>query len=360
MIAARASSVAIALIVSFTSLLLAQSDSADGQLRILHDENGKVTVAIAVSDESRRNGEIKQDTRRSIRFVLETNSTTNNLTEIVSLFLGYKDNLLGIPLNLPSPWVVRQGILQDGGRSFVWNSKSNRWDETVILNQNASMFIDRNNLLLDQNPYFKNKVNSLNSRIKLAQSGIDSDALPSMIGDKQRLDHLVATGGTLAWDITEQDERGSLTIKALADGKIGEIKKELGGTSTLILNFSVEMSTIQFDDSFLLGKTLMDLLGTQINIEDNGFIGIEINLPVQDDKIIVSKVIPGSPAKEAGIQSGDELVSINNISLADKDPRLLRDLMKGNKSVVLEIFRPTTSAIMVFEIDKQLALRKGD
>src|SRR5262249_39205324 len=59
------------------------------------------------------------------------------------------------------------------------------------------------------------------------------------------------------------------------------------------------------------------------NLKNSGWIGVELDVNEDTGARVVKKVVPGSPAENAGIQVGDVLVSLNGTKLA-----------KGNEAAI--------------------------
>ncbi len=80
------------------------------------------------------------------------------------------------------------------------------------------------------------------------------------------------------------------------------------------------------------------------------FIGIGVTLEPKNGQLQIVSVIANSPAQEAGIKSGDLIVSVNGQSLAGKTPEEATTLIKGNAGtpVLLHIRRGNQ------EIDKSV------
>lgn len=69
---------------------------------------------------------------------------------------------------------------------------------------------------------------------------------------------------------------------------------------------------------------------TRLNADSTGkFVGVGIQINVQDDQIVVVAPIDGSPAKEAGIQSGDIILRIDDKVYTGKDLDAAVSYMRG-------------------------------
>ena len=67
-------------------------------------------------------------------------------------------------------------------------------------------------------------------------------------------------------------------------------------------------------------KPVSECLNTMIaKLETSGFIGVELDEDKATKALIVTKVIPGSPAENAGILEGDELYALNGIRFKEQN-----------------------------------------
>ena len=75
-------------------------------------------------------------------------------------------------------------------------------------------------------------------------------------------------------------------------------------------------------------------------LKSTGFIGVELD----DDKahggvLIVTNVVKGSPAEKAGIQTGDELYSMNGIRFGEETWKKMKEIKKPGNDVQVTIKR---------------------
>ncbi|MBC8353136.1 MAG: S41 family peptidase [Planctomycetes bacterium] len=77
--------------------------------------------------------------------------------------------------------------------------------------------------------------------------------------------------------------------------------------------------------AFLTGNQLDDVLS---QIEGN-FVGLGIELKADDQALRIVSVIPGGPAGEAGIRSGDRIVEVDGQSTRDISTDVAADMLKG-------------------------------
>ena len=61
------------------------------------------------------------------------------------------------------------------------------------------------------------------------------------------------------------------------------------------------------------------------NLQNRGWVGIEMDDKGGVDKMIITKVVDGSPAEKAGFQVGDTLVAVNGVTFAEENQKELKD-----------------------------------
>jgi carboxyl-terminal processing protease len=95
-------------------------------------------------------------------------------------------------------------------------------------------------------------------------------------------------------------------------------------------------------DQYTVFEEPSDALGLQEYLEGE-FEGIGTVIDVIDDKVVILKVFPASPAEKANLQTGDVIEKINNQSLAEMTINEALDLIRGDAgtSVHLTIKRNT-------------------
>jgi len=62
------------------------------------------------------------------------------------------------------------------------------------------------------------------------------------------------------------------------------------------------------------------------NLNNRGWVGIEMDDKGGVGMMVITKVIDGSPAEKAGFQVGDALVAVNGVSFADENEKQLKDI----------------------------------
>ena len=92
---------------------------------------------------------------------------------------------------------------------------------------------------------------------------------------------------------------------------------------------------------------------------EGNFEGIGVEFLLQEDTIMVVTPIPGGPSQEAGIQSGDRIVSVNDSTIAGTGltNSKVMELLKGPSGtrVGLGLFRPTSGDTALIEV----SLKRG-
>ena len=75
------------------------------------------------------------------------------------------------------------------------------------------------------------------------------------------------------------------------------------------------------------------------SLKNSGWIGIELDKS-EDGKMLVKKVVPGSPAQQAGFSEGDVLVALQGIKLGDESNqealKAAKKAMAPGKQVTLD------------------------
>lgn len=61
------------------------------------------------------------------------------------------------------------------------------------------------------------------------------------------------------------------------------------------------------------------------NLENRGWVGIEMEDEGGNDTMVVTKVITGSPAEQAGFEPGDVLIAVNGIAFSEDNEKALKD-----------------------------------
>ena len=67
------------------------------------------------------------------------------------------------------------------------------------------------------------------------------------------------------------------------------------------------------------------------------YVGIGVQLSTVDEDIVVAAPIEGSPADEAGIESGDVVVAVDGKDVRDKDSSEIVEVVKGEKGTTVEV-----------------------
>ena len=63
-------------------------------------------------------------------------------------------------------------------------------------------------------------------------------------------------------------------------------------------------------------------------MKTSGWVGIEMEKDDATGALTVVRVVPGSPAEAAGLQSGDELYALNGVAISDKNEDALKKAKK--------------------------------
>ena len=62
------------------------------------------------------------------------------------------------------------------------------------------------------------------------------------------------------------------------------------------------------------------------NLNNRGWVGIEMDDKSGTGMMIITKVIDGSPAQNAGFEIGDALVAVNGVAFSDENEKQIKDI----------------------------------
>ena len=61
------------------------------------------------------------------------------------------------------------------------------------------------------------------------------------------------------------------------------------------------------------------------NLQNRGWVGIEMDDADGVDKMVITKVVSDSPAEKAGFKVGDTLVAVNGVAFSEENQKALKD-----------------------------------
>ncbi len=91
------------------------------------------------------------------------------------------------------------------------------------------------------------------------------------------------------------------------------------------------------------------------NLQSRGWVGIEMDDKGGVDKMIITKVVEGSPAEKAGFQVGDTLVAVNGVTFAEENQKQLKDqkyAMKPGSEFTYTVARKGSKVNLEVELGK--------
>jgi C-terminal processing protease CtpA/Prc len=74
-------------------------------------------------------------------------------------------------------------------------------------------------------------------------------------------------------------------------------------------------------------------------LKSTGFIGVEFDKEKDSQGLHVSKVVPSSPAEQAGIQQGDVLLSLNGVSFDEANHEAMKKVKVPGREVTVTLLR---------------------
>lgn len=85
-------------------------------------------------------------------------------------------------------------------------------------------------------------------------------------------------------------------------------------------------------DAAKCSASTQDCLNMMVkSFESRGWVGIEMEDDGGVDKMVVTKVIDGSPAQKAGFKIGDVMVAVNGVAFSDENEKQLKDVQHAMK-----------------------------
>ena len=91
------------------------------------------------------------------------------------------------------------------------------------------------------------------------------------------------------------------------------------------------------------------------NLKGRGWVGIEMDDRGGIDKMVITKVIEGSPAEKAGFKVGDTLAAVNGIAFAEDNQKQLKDIqysMKPGADFTYTVFRKGSKVDLEVELSQ--------
>lgn len=102
--------------------------------------------------------------------------------------------------------------------------------------------------------------------------------------------------------------------------------KRVAGARAMVMMMVMAVPAFAGDGSGCAAST-QDCLNHMVkNLENRGWVGIEMDNKGGADKMVITRVIDGSPAEKSGFRVGDTLVAVNGVAFAEENQKLLADM----------------------------------
>ena len=134
-------------------------------------------------------------------------------------------------------------------------------------------------------------------------------------------------------DVTEVHNRRDAGDVATTVARLASEQLGLHPAATILEFTCGSACTLDQYSCFLTSGQLEDVFS---QIEGN-FVGLGIELKAEQHALLIINVIPGGPAHEAGMQSGDRIVEVDRLSMASMTTDEGADLLKGPEGAAVEI-----------------------
>ncbi len=87
--------------------------------------------------------------------------------------------------------------------------------------------------------------------------------------------------------------------------------------------------------------------------EEGAYVGVGVLLEPKDGHLMVVRTLQGSPAQQAGIQAGDEIVAVDGESIADKVDGEAAALIRGEEGTTVKLTVMRDGRQLDFEIERR-------
>lgn len=89
---------------------------------------------------------------------------------------------------------------------------------------------------------------------------------------------------------------------------------------TLALAAVLALPVLAGGDHAKCKASTQDCLNKMVaKLKSSGFVGVELDKNEETGALTVTRVVPGSPAEDAGLKSGDQLYALNGVVIAEKN-----------------------------------------
>ena len=107
--------------------------------------------------------------------------------------------------------------------------------------------------------------------------------------------------------------------------------KRLVGLLTVVIVVAMVMPAVA-GEGYACKASTQDCLNKMANSMNNrGWVGLELDNHGGMDKMVVTKVVEGSPAEAAGFKAGDTLVAVNGVGFSEDNEKKLKDIKYAMK-----------------------------
>ncbi|MDO4549628.1 MAG: S41 family peptidase [Planctomycetia bacterium] len=111
------------------------------------------------------------------------------------------------------------------------------------------------------------------------------------------------------------------------------------------------LNTLDDNSSYFLPKLYKEI-DESLRQEISGGIGAVFQVNEETGKAVISFTLPNTPAREAGLMPGDEIILVGDMKVEGLSQNKIREHLIGEVGtpVALEIFRPSTSQTLQFSV----------
>jgi len=102
--------------------------------------------------------------------------------------------------------------------------------------------------------------------------------------------------------------------------------KRVIGVLSVVMIMVVAVPAIAADANKCTASTQDCLNHMAKNLNNRGWVGIEMDDKGGVGMMVITKVIDGSPAEKAGFEVGDALVAVNGVSFSEGNEKQLKDI----------------------------------